>query len=306
VPDKRPRGYQPQWRPRPATVELLEAVDRVLARFARQLPLTIRQVWYALVSDGVLPKEERAYKRLVEVLGMARRSGRIAWEAVRDDTQVEVEPAAFAGPQEFGRALLAAADDYRLDRQAGQSVRLEVWSETAGMVPQLAVVADPFGVPVYSGSGFNGLPAKRAAALRAAAGRHRDVRIFVVSDWDPSGLHLYSALAEDVTAFAAVDAPGTRIAFERLAVTEQQIADHQLPTAAPKTTDNRAFPGTSTTQAEALPPDVLAAVLRTAIEAHRDPDVLAAVLEREAQQRTAILRRLRALDDADSGGEQPE
>ncbi|WP_329295929.1 hypothetical protein [Streptomyces sp. NBC_01455] len=49
----------------------------------------------------------------------------------------------------------------------------------------------------------------------------------MVSDWDQSGAHLFSALAEDVTAFAGVDAPGTEIVFERLAVTEQQIADYQ-------------------------------------------------------------------------------
>ncbi|MFF1691719.1 hypothetical protein [Streptomyces sp. NPDC058254] len=31
-----------------------------------------------------------------------------------------------------------------------------------------------------------------------------------------------------------MDAPGTEVVFERLAVTEQQIADYQLPTAPPK------------------------------------------------------------------------
>ncbi|WP_327122057.1 hypothetical protein OG206_31945 [Streptomyces sp. NBC_01341] len=92
-------------------------------------------------------------------------------------------------------------------------------------------VADPFGAPVGSGSGFNGLPAKRGAVLRAAADGNRAVRVFVVFDSDPSGVHLFSALAEDVTAFAAVDAPGTEVVFERLAVTEQQIADYQLPAA---------------------------------------------------------------------------
>lgn len=93
------------------------------------------------------------------------------------------------------------------------------------------------------------------------------MRVFVVSDWDQSGVHLFSALAEDVTAFAAVDAPGTEVVFERLAVTEQQIADYGLPTAPPKASDHRSFSGTSTTQAEALPPDVLAAMLKAAIDA---------------------------------------
>ncbi|MEV4442560.1 hypothetical protein AB0K09_26835 [Streptomyces sp. NPDC049577] len=126
MPDKRPRGYQPWWRPRPRTVELLVAVDRVLDRYAAQLPLTIRQVWYSLISDGVLVKEERTYKRLVEVLGMARRSGRIPWEALRDDTENTAVPVAYAGPADFHQALLEAARAFRLDRQAGQRVRLEV------------------------------------------------------------------------------------------------------------------------------------------------------------------------------------
>ncbi|WP_367140994.1 MULTISPECIES: hypothetical protein [Streptomyces] len=301
MPEKRPRGYQPRWRPRPRTVELLAAVDRVLDRYAAQLPLTIRQVWYSLISDGVLIKEERTYKRLVEVLGMARRSGRIPWEALRDDTEITAVPVAYEGPADFHQTLLEAARGFRLDRQAGQKVRLEVWSETAGMVNQLVTVADPYGVPVYSGSGFNGLPAKRGAALRAAADRQRAVRIFVISDWDQSGVHLFSALAEDVAAFAAVDAPNTDVVFERLAVTEQQIADHHLPTAPPKVTDRRSFPGRSTTQAEALPPDVLASVLRSALEAHRDPDVEAALLAREDEQRREIIEHLQGLDGPAQG-----
>ncbi|MEU0941055.1 hypothetical protein [Embleya sp. NPDC005971] len=293
MPEKRPRGYQPSWCPRAATRDLLAAVDRVLDRYTAQLPLTIRQTWYALVSDGVLAKEEKTYKRLVEVLGMARRSGRVPWDALRDDTAVGVEPLAYTGPDHFRRTLLALGEDFRLDRQAGQPVRLEVWSETAGMVPQLVTVADPYGVPVYSGGGFNGLPGKRAAARRAAARTHDAVRILVVSDWDPSGVHLFTALAEDVTAFAVVDAPHTRIDFERLVVTEQQITDHHLPTAPAKPTDRRSFVGTSTTQAEALPPDTLAAIVRTAIEAHRDMDLLADVLEGERAQRRDLVERLR-------------
>ncbi|MCZ7430092.1 hypothetical protein [Streptomyces sp. WMMC1477] len=284
-------------RPRPATQRLLAAVDAVLDRYAAQLPLTIRQIWYSLISDGVLVKQERTYKRLVDILGMARRSGRVQWETIRDDTAISAEPVVYAGPRDFQAALLDAAGEYRLDRQAGQDVRLEVVTETAGMVPQLLVVAEPYGVPVYSGGGFGSLTGKRAAALRAAAARQRAVRIFVVSDWDQSGVHVYSALAEDVTAFAAVDAPGVRVDVERLAVTEQQIAEHQLPTAPLKASDRRSFAGTSTTQAEALPPDILAAVLRDAIEAHRDLDVLAAVLAREEVQRQDITRRLRQMGD---------
>ncbi|MFF8830969.1 hypothetical protein [Streptomyces sp. NPDC015131] len=289
MPDRRPRGYQPDWQPRPATQELLAAVQLILGRYAAQLPLTIRQIWYAAVADGVLTRQERTYKRLVDVLGMARRSGRVSWLAIGDGTDPAVEPVAYDGPGGFRQAQLEAARGFRLDRQAGQEDRLEVWCASAGLVPQLATVTDPWGVPVYVSAG--GLSGKRAAAQRAAAGGHSSVRILVVADWDPSGVHLYTALAEDVTAFAALDAPDVTMRFERLAVTERQIADHRLPTAPVKAGDRRSFPKAATTQAEALPPDVLAALVRDAISGSRDTGVLAEVLEREDVQRRALLER---------------
>ncbi|MGA5097419.1 hypothetical protein ACPCAC_08615 [Streptomyces lavendulocolor] len=290
MPDRRPRGYQPDWQPRPATQQLLAAVEFILGRYAAQLPLTIRQIWYAAVSEGVLARQERTYKRLVDLLGMARRSGRISWLAIGDGTDTAVEPVAYDGADGFRQAQLDAARGFRLDRQAGQDARLEVWCDTAGLVPQLATVTDPWGVPVYASA--TGLSGKRAAAQRAAVGGHGCVRILVVGDWDPNGLQLFAALAEDVTAFAALDAPDVLVRFDRLAVTERQIAELRLPTAPVKAGERRSsFPGTSTTQAEALPPDVLAALVRDAISGSRDTEVLADVLEREEAQRRALLER---------------
>ncbi|GAA2945564.1 hypothetical protein [Streptomyces enissocaesilis] len=69
---------------------------------------------------------------------------------------------------------------------------------------------------------------------------------------------------------------------------------YHLPTTPPKVTDRRSFSGTATTQAEALPPDVLAAIVRAAIEAHRDPEVHRRALAREESEREAIRRRLTA------------
>ncbi|GAA4600909.1 hypothetical protein GCM10023195_01620 [Actinoallomurus liliacearum] len=67
---------------------------------------------------------------------------------------------------------------------------------------------------------------------------------------------------------------------------------YNLPTAPPKTTDRRSFSGTATTQAEALPPDILAAIVRAAIEVHRDPEVHRQALTREQGERRAIRQRL--------------
>jgi urease beta subunit len=296
VPDKRRRGLYPQWRPRPATVRVLEAVDAVLLRYSDHLPLTLRQIFYAVSSaeGGVLDKTEDDYRSLCEKVGMARRAGRIEWAAIRDDTQVCVHaPAGFGDTDHFLGLMRQAAEGYRIDRQAGQPVRLEVWCETGGMTVQLAKVAGQYGIDVHSGGGFDSLSGKHAAALRAADNPEIETHILHIGDDDPSGVHVYSSLAEDVIAFAS--SFGARVVFQRVAVTPAQAARYGLPTAPRKASDNRKFEGQDTTQAEALPPDLLASLLTEAIEAHRDPDVHRQVLEREEADRN----RLRGLLGAD-------
>lgn len=131
------------------------------------------------------------------------------------------------------------------------------------MVPQLVRLGEEFGIACFSGGGFDGLAGKHDAAMRAVAGGTKS-RILHLGDYDQSGEHMFSALAEDVIAFAA--AAGAQIEFQRVAITPAQVVTYNLPTAPPKVTDRRSFSGTATTQAEALPPDILAAIVREAIE----------------------------------------
>lgn len=290
MPDKRPRGPQPHWRPQRETLRVLGAVDDALDRYAEHLPASLRQLFYVLVSGDVLAKTERDYKRMCEYVGMARRAGRIAWDVIRDDTQIAVEaPASFASPSDFLEAVAAAAASYRVDRQAGQPVRLELWCETGGMVPQLVRIGADYGIACYSGGGFDGLAGKHAAAERAVAGGRRS-RILHIGDYDQSGEHLFSSLAEDVIAFAA--AADAEVDFERVAVTEEQVRMYNLPTAPPKPTDRRSFSGSATTQAEALPPDLLGVIVREAIERHHDPQAHRRALARERRHRRQLLQRL--------------
>ncbi len=181
-----------------------------------------------------------------------------------------------------------AVKDYRVDRQAGQPVRLELWCETARMVPQLVGVGEEFGIYCFSGGGFDGLARTYDAAVRAMEGGRKTV-VLHLGDYDPSGEHLFNALPEDMSAFA--EAAGAEVEFERVAVTPNRSPPTTCRRPPPKATDRRSFSGTAT-QAEALPPDILAAVVREAVEAHRDPVVHRRMLEREEVERRAIREHL--------------
>ena len=289
----RVRGLAP-WQPQRATVALLEKVRSVLREYAQYLPLTVRQIFYRLVGAHGYDKTEHAYARLGEHLNRARRAGLIAFDTIRDDGITFAEPLAWDGPRELVETFLHHADQFRLDRQQGQARRLVFAVEAAGMVPQVQRIADPFGIAVHSSGGFDSLTAKRDLAERL--GEYAAVEVLHIGDLDPSGVHLFSSMAEDVAQIAEGLCLDVDIRFTRLAVTPAQVSALELPTAPAKPTDRRSFEG-ETVQCEAIPPDVLAQIVTAAITDRLDRGAYESVLRRETRIRAALTERLDTLLD---------
>jgi hypothetical protein len=294
----RVRGLAP-WQPRHATTELLGKVQAVLREYARYLPLTVRQIFYRLVGAHGYDKTERAYARLGEHLNRARRAGLISFDAIRDDGTTLEEPSAWDSAEDFVLTFIEYSKRFRLDRQEGQPVRLIFAVEATGMLPQVQRIADPFGVAVHSSGGFDSLTAKHDLAI--SLGHWRQVEVLHIGDHDPSGVHLFTSMAGDVQAIARDLGLSADIRFSRLAVIPTQIDELRLPTAPAKPTDRRSFTG-ETVECEAIPPDVLAAIIRTAIEQRFDHGVYAKVLDAEREIQVCLNPRLAALLD-DIGGE---
>jgi len=118
-----------------------------------------------------------------------------------------------------------------------------------------------------------------------------------VGDHDPSGLSIYDAAAEDVTALVHDLGGWGAVTFRRAAVTEGQIARFDLPEAPPKATDKRGEWVGGTVQAEALTPADLAAELRAAIEAEIDTEALAATLGAEKAERAELVAAVEGLGE---------
>jgi len=282
----RVRGFAP-WSPEQATLALLDQVQGVLDEYVDHLPLTIRQIFYRLVGAHDFDKTERAYQRLVEHLNRARRARIIPMDVIRDDGGTISEPDHWDSAEQFMATIRAMAQDFTLDHSAGQKTRRVVICEASGMVPQLARVAHPFGVTVMSGGGFDSTTDRYKFAATLSE-HERATEVLHIGDHDPSGVSMFLAFLEDVQAFTR-ELGGSAI-FSRLAVTPQQIGEYRLPTAPPKATDRRAFAG-ETCQAEALPPDTLANILRTAIEERVDQRVLDRVLHQERRIRRELSER---------------
>jgi hypothetical protein len=145
----------------------------VLDQYANELPLTVRQIFYRLVGTVGYPKDEKAYGRLCDAVVNFRRAGVVEFDVIRDDGATTLRPLEFASPEEILERAQALADEGQGIRLEGQSRWPELWCEAAGMAPQLARVAHPYGITVYSSGGFDSLTVKYEAAQRISAGRCR-------------------------------------------------------------------------------------------------------------------------------------
>jgi hypothetical protein len=224
----------------------------------------------------------------------------IDFEDIRDDGASVMRGTFFRDENAFYKHVHDQGKDYKRDKLARQKRDTRVYCESAGMMPQLKRVADDYSIPVYSCSGFDSLTAKYDLAYditRAYTYRGRPTVILHLGDMDPSGETIFDAISEDVYAFLEVDVPHKKgedvVVFERVALTPELVAAHDLPTDPAKESSHSAGWGDRRAcQLEALPPNVLADVLAEAIEDHLDLAVLEADREAEIAERRQITRAL--------------
>jgi len=296
------RGYQLEWCPRTGKQVIIAETEQILARYAGHLPLTVRQIYYRLIAEFGHPKSAAFEEATYDALEMARRARMINFEDVRDDG---IQGGGYwpSDPDEILDDWRHEAERFQRDRQEGQDIRIEVWCEAGGMVPQLERVCDPYGIPVYSCGGFSSLTAIRQTVAHCLGNRPAKTVVLHFGDCDPAGYSIFQAIHEDVPAFLEVDAPGEDLfELERVALTLEQmeaLKERGLQPSRITTKDHRtqawAKQGLYYKQElEALAPDQIAALLTEAIERHLDSDIAEQIREEEDEQRELLAKGARA------------
>ncbi len=311
-----------------STVALEQAASDVLAR--SPYAMTLRQLYYALISAGSLPKVEAAYGRLKRVIRELREDGTVPWEWLVDHTRSVFQARTWDG---LAGLLADSARLYRRDLMRSQPVAIQLWAESDSIGSVIARTADRYTIPTFIGRGYSARGYLWAAAQDAVQAREagKQVHILHVGDHDPSGedifrdvsetLRLY-AIAVETAAPAAVvrrhlqarmrdefaapdqDVHGDTawqdqlerstdwLGFQRLALPSDQIEEYGLPVRPPKTSDVRTarFKGSGSVEVEALPVDVLLAIVEEAILTRVDAGALAAAELAEESEREVAHR----------------
>ena len=193
------------WTPRTkSTKALLAHCAEVLEDYAGQgYRLTLRQLYYQMVSRGYLPNTLRDYKNLGELVKSAREGGHLSWEHIEDRGRVMVSPSQWSSASSL---LNQAALQFRLDRWEGQDNYVEVWVEKDAVAGIIEPVANRWHVRFMANRGYSSASAMFAAAQRLASqvDHGKSAHVLYLGDHDPSGLDMDQDMEGRLTSIRAV------------------------------------------------------------------------------------------------------
>ena len=271
-------------RPRVAWTPVIEHAADIVNSYSTGV--TLRQLFYRLVADGTLPNLQSYYRRLSEKTAEARRERGFP-ELLDRQSRIE-RPLFFDGPDE-ARGWLRNL--YRNDRTEGQPWTIYLGVETACMGEQLdAWFSDPLGIPHVALGGYasQSLCGMVQADIETQG---RPAVLVYAGDLDPTGEDIDRDFERRVGLFDKVI---------RVALSEEQVREHGLvenpdPEVAAKVARDPRAEGFlrrhgSLVQYEmdALAPEALRNLYRTAVDAFWDEAVYREVRDREDVEREAL------------------
>ena len=243
-------------------------------------PVTLRQLFYRLVAQLLIPNRRSTYTRLSSVTAEARKHG--DFPELIDRTRQIHQYRSFSSP---GDLIRYASAIYRRDRTEGQTVSLYLGVEKAGIVNQLQTwFGAPLGVPILALGGYAS-QAYVNEIIRHVQRQDRPAVLLYAGDHDPSGWDIPRDFVERTDCWKHV---------HRIALTPEQVIEHNLPESIGKEEDTRKsgfiarFGKLVQVEVDALPPDVLRGLFNDAITEYWDTSTFEAVVARENEEADKI------------------
>ncbi len=253
-------------------------------------PMTVRQVYYQLVSRQVVENTRGMYQAVSDLLVDARKEGIIPWAWIEDRLR---RPRRVPMWESLADYADIAVNVYRRKVWTTPPAYFEVWLEKDALSGIVEDALVSYGVTCNVGRGYDGW-----GSIHNAGVRYQDepnvVTVLYFGDFDLSGEDMVRSLHERLRFF------WDGVEIVKCALGYEDIAQYNLPPDFTKTTDTRSAAfvekfGNVAVELDALPVDVLQARLIREVEARMDLDALAAVHTAEEEDRSRLRDILRNL-----------
>jgi hypothetical protein len=218
------------------TLAEIQTLDAIAEEYmAQDLVLTVRQLYYQMVSRGHVENTKQSYDRIAALVNDARLAGLIDWDSIEDRTREFEKRSRWNSPAEI---LNTVARTYHEDLWVGQPNRVFVIVEKEALAGVLSGVCEEFDVPLLAARGYPSGTILREfsqADLLPAVAKGQQPVILHLGDHDPSGLDMSRDIEERCRLFSA----DIEIRLDRIALNWDQIQELKPPPNPAKETDSR-------------------------------------------------------------------
>lgn len=275
------------------TAEQLRTLDQqILDVLAEDHPQSVRHVYYRMTNPRLaepVPKDDKGYRHVQWRCTEMRRDGRLPYGWLVDSTRMGYHVSTFSGKSDFLRRVNSM---YRADLWANAEQHVEVWVESRSIAGVLRADCDELAVSLYPCGGFSSMTlAYEAAENFNDVGK--PIVILYVGDYDPAGVLIDRSLERELRQHLR---PGLSLEFQRIGITERQIADMDLPANPRKATDKRSAHIKFAVEAEAMPAADMRRLVRESVEALLPPYALELAKLAEEEERRGLQQLARTLE----------
>jgi hypothetical protein len=255
------------------TLEIINKANEIVEDYQQQgFELTLRQLYYQFVSKALIENTERSYKNLGSIINDGRLAGMIDWEAIEDRTRHLRGNQHWNTPGEIARAC---AHSFYKDHWANQDFRIEVWVEKEALAGVAESACRPLDIPFFCCKGYTSQSEMYNAAQRLVRYDNEGKKAVIIhlGDHDPSGIDMSRDIEDRIKMFTY----NQDFEFRRIALNQNQILEYNPPPNPAKMTDSRFIEyrkkfGDQSWELDALPPQVLASLIKNTVYEYRDPD----------------------------------
>lgn len=242
---------------------LVKEMQGIIEKYDQRI--TVRQLYYQLVSAGLIENSRKSYGRMNYILTKARKDGLIDPFVLVDRSKPLLKQPSWSNLPDFVETV---KQSYKRSVWDAQREYVEVWIEKDALSGVVKPITDKYDCYLAVGRGYQSFTNKVEAAGRFE-GKHGTILYF--GDFDPTGMDI----SRDVG--VQLQELGSGVEVERLALNFEQVKDFGLPPMATKKSDSRSAAfvekyGDLSVELDALPPNVLLGLVETGIRKHLDAE----------------------------------
>jgi len=135
-----------------ASSSLINIINGILKEYEIQgFRLSLRQLYYQLVSRSYIPNTQRSYKNVGSLVSNARQAGLIDWDMIEDRGRSTVALAHWSNP---GEIVQSAARQFRIEKWADQPYHIEVMVEKDALSGVLEPVCRQLDIGITANKGY--------------------------------------------------------------------------------------------------------------------------------------------------------